>query len=102
MDSDRYVETWRKYRRAWVILLTSMSLAVMAHGLQWLFHPPSDLRDWSLLLTPAVFWSVWRLESLPCPRCGKRFINLLRQANWFEHARCRNCGLEPGATGDAT
>ena len=74
----------------------------IAYVFQWIFQPASDLRIWCLILSPAAFWSVWRLETLPCPRCGTRFINLLQQSVWLEDPRCKHCGLVAGATGDAT
>lgn len=53
-----------------------------------------------IALAPFMFWSVWRLERFACPRCGKRFVNLLRNYPG-ESYRCQSCGLRLGEACEA-
>jgi rRNA maturation protein Nop10 len=93
-----YEQIWANYRIARSVYLWSGPLTIALWvSTRWLPIPIAAVVLSGVVL---IWWSAWSLESLRCPRCGERFMNLLRDRPTADH-RCKSCGLQVGSPAPA-
>lgn len=89
-------DPWGEFRvaRRWAVLGGILSGLMLVAT--WLVRIDSGalLVGW-LAVGPLIFWGVWRLERLRCPRCTQRFINLWKRFP-LDSYRCPTCGVRVG------
>ena len=92
---------WGKFRRARRVFVLATVVALLLLAAERLLKRHSGLVILGYVaLAPFMFWSVWQLERFACPRCGKRFVNLLRHYP-DDSSRCQSCGLRVGEACEA-
>src|SRR5436189_886326 len=93
VSSDpRYVQTWRSYRRRWVVY----GVAFLCSGIYLSIIKPYTNRDnWVLfglpcllVLMPILLW----VKGIYCPRCNKPFFHAWWNGNGLAR-RCVHCRL---------